>query len=65
MAERVRRRLETLAFDTPFGPYRCTASFGVAAFEPADDVGTLLKRADEALYRSKDAGRNRVTVACV
>ena len=65
MAERVRRRLETLAFDTPFGPYRCTASFGVAAFEPADDVGTLLKRADEALYRSKEAGRNRVTVACV
>jgi diguanylate cyclase (GGDEF)-like protein len=37
-----------------------TASFGVAAFEPQDDVNSLLKRADDALYRAKDQGRNRV-----
>jgi diguanylate cyclase (GGDEF)-like protein len=37
-----------------------TASFGVAAFEPQDDLNSLLKRADDALYEAKDKGRNRV-----
>ncbi|HET7435744.1 MAG TPA: EAL domain-containing protein [Thermoanaerobaculia bacterium] len=38
-----------------------TASIGISMF-PTDgeDVGTLLKHADAALYRSKDAGRNTV-----
>jgi diguanylate cyclase (GGDEF)-like protein len=39
---------------------KLTASFGVAAYEPQDDVNSLLKRADDALYRAKDKGRNRV-----
>jgi diguanylate cyclase (GGDEF)-like protein len=37
-----------------------TASFGVAVVEPHDDVGALLKKADSALYRAKEGGRNRV-----
>jgi len=37
-----------------------TASFGIAAFEPQDDLYSLLKRADDALYRAKSKGRNRV-----
>jgi PleD family two-component response regulator len=37
-----------------------TASFGVAEFEPPDDLNSLLKRADDALYRAKDKGRSRV-----
>ena len=41
-----------------------SASFGVADF-PAhgDDWGAVLEQADQALYRSKQAGRDRVTVA--
>ncbi|MBF0254322.1 MAG: CHASE2 domain-containing protein [Candidatus Omnitrophica bacterium] len=38
----------------------CSASFGVAAFRESDTSDTLLARADEALYLSKRAGRNRV-----
>jgi diguanylate cyclase len=39
-----------------------TVSIGVAAFRQNSDTPmSLLKRADEALYRSKNAGRNRVT----
>jgi diguanylate cyclase (GGDEF)-like protein len=38
-----------------------TASLGVAVSRPGeDDVASMLHRADEALYRAKAAGRNRV-----
>lgn len=39
---------------------RMTASVGVATLEPADTGATLYKRADNALYAAKNAGRNRV-----
>jgi len=41
---------------------RLTASFGVAAFEPRDDLNSLLKRVDDALYRAKELGRNCVEI---
>jgi diguanylate cyclase (GGDEF)-like protein len=37
-----------------------TASFGVAQAEPEDDLETILKRADDALYEAKRGGRNQV-----
>ncbi|HBZ54989.1 MAG TPA: hypothetical protein DEO88_06255 [Syntrophobacteraceae bacterium] len=41
-----------------------TLSFGVAVFPThADSVGTLLRMADQALYRAKEAGRDRVEPA--
>jgi diguanylate cyclase (GGDEF)-like protein len=41
-----------------------TLSFGVAAFpEHGASPDQLLKAADEALYRAKAAGRDRVVVA--
>ncbi|WP_309569709.1 GGDEF domain-containing protein [Deinococcus sp.] len=39
-----------------------TASFGVTTPLPGDDLGRLTARADQALYRAKTAGRNRVEV---
>ncbi len=38
-----------------------TVSVGVAAFRPDDSMESFISRADEALYISKNAGRNRVT----
>lgn len=39
---------------------KVTASFGVAAYRPGDTLETLYARTDEALYRAKHQGRNRV-----
>jgi diguanylate cyclase (GGDEF)-like protein len=38
-----------------------TSSFGVAQIEAGDSVASLLRRADRALYISKEMGRNRTT----
>ena len=40
-----------------------SASFGVAAVEPGTDAERTLARADAALYRAKNEGRNRVVAA--
>jgi diguanylate cyclase len=39
-----------------------SVSAGVAALQPGDDDAALIARADTALYRSKQEGRDRVTV---
>jgi diguanylate cyclase len=40
-----------------------TISLGVAAYHPRETLEQWIDRADAALYRSKQTGRNRVTVA--
>jgi diguanylate cyclase (GGDEF)-like protein len=39
-----------------------TASFGVSSYTPGDTLESLYARTDEALYRAKNQGRNRVRV---
>lgn len=39
-----------------------TASFGVVEYRPAEPIDELTKRADSALYRAKERGRDRVEV---
>lgn len=41
-----------------------TCSFGVAQFYPDDTAETFIKRADDAMYAAKLAGRNRVETRC-
>ena len=64
-AERVRQRVNEHAFRDEATEVRMTLSCGVASF-PGDGIEspeTLLKRADEALYRAKESGRNRMVRA--
>lgn len=62
-AEDLRRRIEMLPVATANGPISVTSSFGVAEWQPGEDIDGLLKRADAALYRAKNGGRNRVVDA--
>jgi len=47
----------------PVGDLAVTCSIGLASSFGEDSAEGLLKRADDALYRAKDAGRNQVLVA--
>jgi diguanylate cyclase (GGDEF)-like protein len=61
VAERLRKRMQEMQVPG-FG--QVTSSFGVATFPiHASSRDTLVVAADRALYSSKNAGRNRVTVA--
>jgi len=66
-AERLRAEVEALQVaDDQSQTIRLTISIGVASADPdgvVDTVSTLLIRADRALYRAKNEGRNRVVSA--
>lgn len=62
--ERVRSQLAAATVQAHDGrPVRTTVSVGLAAAGTASSLEDALRAADEALYRSKDAGRNRLSVA--
>lgn len=56
LAERVRAAVDRHRFARGV---TVTLSLGMAQFSAEDDVNTLFRRADEAMYRAKRAGRNR------
>jgi diguanylate cyclase (GGDEF)-like protein len=61
-AERVRLRVETHPVDFEGAAIPLTVSAGVATGRSRDSVESLLAYADQALYRAKRGGRNRVDV---
>jgi two-component system cell cycle response regulator len=63
VAERLRRRIaaEPFAIQQGARSIPVTISIGIAALrDKADTAAAVLKRADQALYRAKRDGRNRV-----
>jgi two-component system cell cycle response regulator len=62
VAERLRRRIATDPFPIQQGGSKVdvTISVGIAALGKDDNAANILKRADQALYRAKRDGRNRV-----
>ena len=66
VAERIRRAVATLELVAPDGQvFRVTVSIGVAERRDGDDGVSLVDRADGALYRAKESGRNRVERAAL
>lgn len=61
--EVLRAAIEACPFHFKGEPVTITVSMGVAQFQPGERSDLALKRADEALYRAKAAGRNQVQAA--
>lgn len=63
VGEVLREAIAACPFHFKGEPVTITVSMGVAQFQPGERSDLTLKRADEALYRAKAAGRNQVQAA--
>jgi diguanylate cyclase (GGDEF)-like protein len=63
-AEQLYRRVQFAVAARPIGPFdRLHLSAGIAELRAQDDARTFFERADEALYRAKEAGKGQVVAA--
>jgi len=63
VAEKIRERVEKAAFKYEDKTIKITVSVGVGSMNPNDSETTLFKRVDDALYKAKLGGRNKVMEA--
>lgn len=64
VAERIRGAVEAMAVSTLHGEIRITVSIGAATRRSSEEsIDLVLYRADQALYRAKAEGRNRISAA--
>lgn len=59
LAEKLRRAIDENLFDKVG---RLTCSFGITFYKDKESGDSFIKRADDALYKAKEEGRNRVVV---
>lgn len=62
-SDRMRAAIAEIGFHFRGNPVSITVSSGVTAFLPEDSADIAFDRADKALYRAKEAGRNRCVAA--
>lgn len=63
IAEKLREAVTGAEMALPGKTLRVSISIGVTAFDPAEPPNQAVDRADAALYKAKNAGRNRVELA--
>lgn len=63
LIERAREKIEEVSVEYNGKVIQFTASFGVANGSATSQLSALLNKADEALYLSKNTGRNKVTLS--
>lgn len=61
-ADKIRGSIARIGFHFRNRPVTVTASCGITILRPDDTPDTLFDRADQALYRAKDGGRNRCVI---
>jgi len=70
IGERIRSEVESMEIrippeplpGVPSGGIRLTISLGVGSVRPGEDPDSAIRRVDEAMYRAKEGGRNRVAL---
>jgi diguanylate cyclase (GGDEF)-like protein len=63
IVDRLRSIISEVDWTAIAGELNLTMSAGVCSVRQADSAEDILARVDAALYRAKDAGRNRVVAA--
>jgi diguanylate cyclase (GGDEF)-like protein len=63
VAERIRSAIEDHILAYNMQPIHITASLGVGELRANDTADRLVKRTDDAMYKAKKSGRNRVVLA--
>ncbi len=61
LGERLRKKVEAMRFKA-LSKLKITVSVGVAIYEPKEDFLDTIQKADEAMYKAKKLGKNRVFV---
>lgn len=62
VADRIRKSIESTVLSTGDKNVNITVSIGIACYpEHGNNLGTIIKKADHAMYASKKNGKNRVT----
>lgn len=63
IAEKLREEIETDIFLHQITNQTVTASFGLTSVNVDDTIDAVLKRVDDALYKAKDSGKNKIILS--
>ena len=63
ISERFRRDMEEAVFTCSGDGFHVTVSIGVSCYRPGESQEAWIQRTDQAMYRAKQAGRNRIMSA--